>query len=280
MGAVSFDEGFARLRKAASGVPDRVPVTAQLHELAMAWTGMEPARMFSDAGTLIDAIFRTAGDFGFDVPNLSYDVYNTELEAMGHRIEILPRSTPVLDPGRVLLTDHRLDRLRRPEPGERRPHALCARRAAPVPGAQRCRAGPAVLRALHDGCPGQGIRAAHRGRAPGPGLCPRSACGAHRRGDRPVDPGSTPGDSRRRGGHGRRRPVLAADDRSPHHRGVLDPLHPAPARALPGPGGGGQLVGRQPGRAAGELSRSQAPRLPRGDARPGPGPGPRRARGL
>ena len=145
MGAVSFDEGFARLRKAASGVPDRVPVTAQLHELALAWTGAEPARMFREAAALIDALFRTAGDFGFDVPNLSYDVYNTELEAMGHGIEILPRSTPVLDPRRVLLTDHRIDRLRRPEPGRdgRMPFVLDVlrlyqERSGVAPGLQFC----------------------------------------------------------------------------------------------------------------------------------------------
>ncbi len=117
MGAGNFDEGFARLRQAVSGVPDRVPVTAQLHELAMGWTGVPSTRFFSDASALVDAIFRTAEDFGFDVPNLSYDVYNTEMEAMGHPLEHLPRSTPVLDPRVVLLPEKRLDRLRRPEAG-------------------------------------------------------------------------------------------------------------------------------------------------------------------
>ncbi len=145
MSAETFHEGFARLRAAASGVPDRVPVTAQLHELALAWTGTEPARMFSDAAALVDAIFRTAGDFGFDVPNLSYDVYNIELEAMGHRIEILPRSTPALEPGRVLLADHRLERLRRPAAGEdgRMPFVLDVlrlyrQRSGAAPGLQFC----------------------------------------------------------------------------------------------------------------------------------------------
>ncbi len=117
MRAAGFERGFARLRDAVSGVPDRVPVTAQLHELAMAWTGVPPERFFREAGVLVDAIFRTAEDFDFDVPSLSYDVYNIELEAMGHSLEYLPRSTPVLDPGRVLLPERRLERLRRPEPG-------------------------------------------------------------------------------------------------------------------------------------------------------------------
>lgn len=145
MCAATFDVGFARLRAAASGVPDRVPVTAQLHELAMGWTGVPSSRFFSEPAALVDAILRTAGDFGFDVPNLSYDVYNTELEAMGHPLAHLPRSTPVLDPGRVLLPEKRLDRLRRPEAGRdgRMPFVLevlrlYRERTGATPGLQFC----------------------------------------------------------------------------------------------------------------------------------------------
>jgi uroporphyrinogen decarboxylase len=112
-----FARGFALLEDAVSGVPERVPVTAQLHELAMGWKGVPADRFFGSARVLLDAIFGTAEDFGFDVPNLSYDVYNIELEAMGHPLQYLPRSTPVLDPGSVLLPERRLSRLRRPEAG-------------------------------------------------------------------------------------------------------------------------------------------------------------------
>jgi uroporphyrinogen-III decarboxylase len=145
LGTAAFDKGFERLRLAARGVSDRVPVTAQLHELAMSWTGADPSRMFRRAASLLDAIFGTAQDFGFDVPNLSYDVYNTELEAMGHPLQFLPRSTPVLDPHFVLLEEKRLDHLRLPEPGHsgRMPFVLDVlrlyrERTGVAPGLQFC----------------------------------------------------------------------------------------------------------------------------------------------
>jgi len=113
-----FQEGFDRIRKARAGIPDRVPVIAQTHEFAMSWTGVASERFYRDATTLVDAILRTTEDFGFDVPGVSYDVYNIELEAMGHRIKFLPRTTPVPDPAESLVPQEGdLARLRAPEPG-------------------------------------------------------------------------------------------------------------------------------------------------------------------
>jgi hypothetical protein len=126
-----FAQGFERLERAGHGIPDRVPVTAQMHEFSLAWTGSTPQRFYTEPHLLVDAIVQTAADFGFDVPSLSYDVYNIELEALGHPVRFPARSAPVLDPQRVLLADEgELQRLNLAEPGRsgRMPFVLEVRR--------------------------------------------------------------------------------------------------------------------------------------------------------
>lgn len=118
MGTVDFQAGFERLRRAGAGIPDRVPVTAQLHEFALGWTGSDPRRFYGEAEALVSGIFRTAADFGFDVPNIAYDVYDIELEAMGQPLVFADRSAPNPDAASVLVQGPAdLARLRVPEAG-------------------------------------------------------------------------------------------------------------------------------------------------------------------
>jgi uroporphyrinogen-III decarboxylase len=118
MSTSRFQQGVDRLRRARSGVPDRVPVVAQTHELAMRWTDTPCERFYTDAGALVAAIVRTSEDFGLDAPGISYDVYNIELEAMGQGLAFLPWASPVLDTARPLLAGRAdLALLAPPEPG-------------------------------------------------------------------------------------------------------------------------------------------------------------------
>jgi hypothetical protein len=41
-------EGFKRLEMALTGIPDRVPVFAQIHELAMKESGLDAREFFSN----------------------------------------------------------------------------------------------------------------------------------------------------------------------------------------------------------------------------------------
>ena len=112
-----FSEGFARLETAGSATQDRFPFTAQMHEFAMNRTGASPDRFYGEPHTFVPALILTAEDFDFDVPNLGYDVYNIEAEAMGQPLHFTVRQAPVIDKETNLVEDKgNLMRLRPPEP--------------------------------------------------------------------------------------------------------------------------------------------------------------------
>lgn len=118
MNPKSFKAGYQRLKTAMSGVPDRVPVTAQMHEFSMAWTGRSSREFYTDPNILVEGIFKTAEDFEFDIPALAYDVYNIELEALGQRVEFPEHAAPCVSPGAALLREEAdLSHLRIPDPG-------------------------------------------------------------------------------------------------------------------------------------------------------------------
>ena len=97
-----FSEGFARLRAAAAGIPDRVPFITQMHEFAMNRIGAAPDRFYSEAPTFISGLIQTAEQFEFDIPSLGYDAYNIEAEAMGQPLHFTPRQAPVIDKEAIL----------------------------------------------------------------------------------------------------------------------------------------------------------------------------------
>ncbi len=57
-----FDRGFERLQAALSGKPDRVPFTAQMHELSMKLSGVPAHRFYREARELVEGILRAAAE--------------------------------------------------------------------------------------------------------------------------------------------------------------------------------------------------------------------------
>ena len=51
-----FKAGFERFEQVMTGVPDRVPVTAQMHEFSMAWTGRRAGEFYTDPNILVEGI--------------------------------------------------------------------------------------------------------------------------------------------------------------------------------------------------------------------------------
>lgn len=99
----SFQQGLDRLRTAMSGIADRVPVFAQMHEFAMKELGLNANEFFTHPDFLVAGYLSVLEKFEIDVPTLDYDVYNVEAEAIGqivifnkHNMPDVDRSDPLI----------------------------------------------------------------------------------------------------------------------------------------------------------------------------------------
>ena len=90
-------EGFKRLETALTGIPDRVPVFAQVHELAMKESGLNAGEFFLNPKVLVSSILSTVHKYNLDVPFLDYDIYNIEAEAIGQKIIYSRHHPPDID---------------------------------------------------------------------------------------------------------------------------------------------------------------------------------------
>ena len=81
-----FHEGHQRHQAAMSGVPDRVPVFAQLHEFASKQLNISPKKFYTSPETLVRGTLEVTASYDIDVALLDYDVYNIEAEALGQEI--------------------------------------------------------------------------------------------------------------------------------------------------------------------------------------------------
>jgi uroporphyrinogen decarboxylase len=100
----SFQEGATRFQKAMQGVPDRVPVYAQMHEFAMAQVNASAIEFYTTPELLTPATLEIAERFGIDVGIIDYDCYNIEAEALGQRIVWSDDHMPDVDRGAPLIT--------------------------------------------------------------------------------------------------------------------------------------------------------------------------------
>lgn len=64
----SFQEGILRYQNALAGIPDRIPICAQLHELAMKESGAGAKEFYTNAELLATATLATHEKYGIDVP--------------------------------------------------------------------------------------------------------------------------------------------------------------------------------------------------------------------
>jgi uroporphyrinogen-III decarboxylase len=86
MSISQFQEGFKRFGTAMKGIPDRVPVYAQIHEFAMNELGVTAREFYSTADILTRGILEISEKYGLDLAPVDYDVYNIEAEALGQAL--------------------------------------------------------------------------------------------------------------------------------------------------------------------------------------------------
>ncbi len=99
-----FQEGAKRLEDALNGIPDRVPVYAQMHEFTLNELGIPAKTFYTTPDILTPATLEIAERFGIDVGFIDYDVYNIEAEALGQKVIFFEKEMPDVDRTAPLIT--------------------------------------------------------------------------------------------------------------------------------------------------------------------------------
>ena len=102
----SFQEGAKRFQKAMAGIPDRVPVCAQMHEFAMQEIGATARDFYTNPEMLAAGTLEIQEKYGIDVPVLDYDVYNIEAEGIGQAMKYSDTDMPDVDRTKPLIRDY------------------------------------------------------------------------------------------------------------------------------------------------------------------------------
>ncbi len=112
----SFQEGIRRYEAAMNGIPDRVPVLAQLHEFAIKELGVSAKEFYTTPEILTAGTLQVQQKYGIDVPVLDYDVYNIEVEALGQKIKYSAENMPDVDRTEPLIRNQSdLQKIRTPD---------------------------------------------------------------------------------------------------------------------------------------------------------------------
>jgi uroporphyrinogen-III decarboxylase len=113
-----FQKGAARLEAAMNGIPDRVPVYAQVHELVVKELGVSAKEFYTTPGLLVPGTLEITARCGVDVACIDYDVYNIEAEALGQELVYSDDHIPAVNRARPLIRDQDdLDRIKTPDFG-------------------------------------------------------------------------------------------------------------------------------------------------------------------
>jgi len=116
MPAYDFNEGFLRLKNVPIGQADRPPVFAQMHEFAMGYCDVSGVKFYQDAELYVRGILDTAKAFQIDIPDIVWDAYNVEAEALGVKVFFSENSSPALDQTPLIQNESDLAKLKIPNP--------------------------------------------------------------------------------------------------------------------------------------------------------------------
>jgi uroporphyrinogen-III decarboxylase len=101
----AFQDGFRRYRAAMKGIPDRVPVFAQMHEFVLDALKVQPKEFFTTPELMVKGSLDIMETYGIDVAVLDYDVYNIEAEALGQAIIYSNTGMPDVDRTKPLIRE-------------------------------------------------------------------------------------------------------------------------------------------------------------------------------
>jgi uroporphyrinogen-III decarboxylase len=101
----NFQEGAQRLEEAMQGMPDRIPVYAQIHEFAMNELGIPAKTFYTTPELLTLGTLEITERYSIDVGFVDYDVYNIEAEGLGQKVVYFENHVPDVDRMDPLITD-------------------------------------------------------------------------------------------------------------------------------------------------------------------------------
>ena len=112
----SFQEGQARMDAALNGIPDRVPVSAQIHQLVRKELDINATEFYATPAYLPAGTLEVMEKYGIDFPYLDYDVYNIEAEGIGQAMIYGDMMMPEVDRTKPLIRDQEdLAKIRTPD---------------------------------------------------------------------------------------------------------------------------------------------------------------------
>ena len=99
------------------GEADWIPVTTQMAEFCMAYGGHNGRKFFSDPELFVRGNLQAQRELGFHVPDMVWDVYSIEAEALGGQMAWFDELYPALDNSEVLIGSEKdLARIKAPDP--------------------------------------------------------------------------------------------------------------------------------------------------------------------
>ncbi len=93
-----FSAGYELLAQGfENNTADQIPFVQQCHEFSMKYMAMNAWTFYSDPESFVYGSMKTAHDMKFDTPDLCWDAYNIEAEAIGCKLVTFDDLTPAID---------------------------------------------------------------------------------------------------------------------------------------------------------------------------------------
>jgi len=113
-----FEKGIKEYKKILNGGDaDFIPVTTQMAEFCMAYGGYNGNEFFRDPEMFVRGSLDVQQEMGFHVPDMVWDVYSVEAEALGGNIAWFDELYPALDnTAPIIMTEKDLAAAKAPDP--------------------------------------------------------------------------------------------------------------------------------------------------------------------
>ena len=113
-----FDKGIKEYKKILNGgEADFIPATTQMAEFCMAYGGYNGKEFFRDPEMFVRGSLDVQQEMGFHVPDMVWDVYSVEAEALGGNMAWFDELYPALDnTAPIIMTEKDLAAAKAPDP--------------------------------------------------------------------------------------------------------------------------------------------------------------------